>query len=164
MPTIGTDCHITMTHADVNSGAAYGFILQAEDKNYGPAVSVQRNLNADDTINIKMFFTIILADNLITADGSYSTQTRTDMYAKLHQYLTKPDGLMISTSVGTYSDIGATGFSATEVHFGGLSLVTVQLTNTGAYYPPAPSDAYFGSIWDGLNYFWDTSYWREFYE
>jgi hypothetical protein len=161
MPTIGTDCHLTITHPDVNSGAAYGFILQAEDKNYGPAVSVQRQLNVDESINVKMFFTIILADNLITADGSYSTLTRADMYAKLHEYLTKPSGLIITTSVGVYTDIGAGGFSATEVHFGGLSLVTLQLTNTGAYFPPAPSDAYFGSVWDGTVYFWDTSYWRD---
>ena len=27
MPTIGTDCHLTLKHDDLNGGAAYGFLL-----------------------------------------------------------------------------------------------------------------------------------------
>jgi len=159
MYTIGHNCHITLTHSLVNSAEPYGFILQSEDRDKGPAVSIQRNTSADGSVTIKVFFSIILADQLINPDGSEHLDTKAQMYTKVLEYLACQDGLELGTSIGFFSNIGASGHSATEIHFGPLSIVTCQLNNMGVYYPPADPELYLSSIWDGpLS--WATSFWR----
>ena len=40
MPTIGTDCHITLSHPDVNGGQPYGFILSPETRSRPEGIQV----------------------------------------------------------------------------------------------------------------------------
>jgi hypothetical protein len=159
MYTIGQNCHITLSHSTINAGQPYGFILQSEDRDRGPAVSIQRNTSAEGVITIKVFFSIILSDQLINPDGSEHSDNKSQMYSRILEYLACKDGLELGTTIGFFSDIGASGHSATEIHFGPLSIVTCQLNNIGLYYPPADPEYYLASVWDGpLS--WATSFWR----
>ena len=110
-------------------------------------------------INVRIYFTVLLADNLVNPDGSTHTDTRADMYSKIPAYLAQTSGLIVTTEIGVFSSIGALGHSATEVHYGPLSIVSAQLNNIGAYFPPADPVILSSSVWDGV-YTWDTSYWR----
>ena len=38
MPTIGLDCNITLTHADINAGLPYGFLLDQRETRIWPAL------------------------------------------------------------------------------------------------------------------------------
>ncbi|NPV87276.1 MAG: hypothetical protein HPY45_14855 [Anaerolineae bacterium] len=157
--SLNQNCHITLTHPNVNSGDPYGFILHSEDRDRGPAVSIQRTTSADGDITIKIFFSVLLADQLINPDGSEHTDTRAEMYSKILEYLAQTSGLELETSAGVFSNVGASGHSATEIHFAPLSIITCQFNNAGTYYPPADPDLYLASVWDG-SLTWATSFWR----
>lgn len=158
MPTIGTDCHITLTHPDINAGLPYGFILQSEDKTYGPGIVIQQVL--DNTVTtIKIFFHVLLADNLINPDGSVHVETRSAMYAVLKQYLSKLADVTLVCSIGAIPNIGATGHVATEYHYSDLSVLVCQVNNAGLYFGPVDLDTFSLSIWDGT-LTWASSYWR----
>jgi hypothetical protein len=158
MPTLGTDCHIILTHTDVNGGSGYGFIL-SEDQPGHPAVTIQRELESDGTTNIRVFFQILLADDLLDPDGGQHSASRDTDYAMLEDYLAQNSGIAVSTPVGVFSAIGASGHTATEQHFPNHSLVACQLNNIGEYFSPADQADYLASVWDGT-LTWATSYWR----
>ena len=166
--TIGTNCHITLTHPDVNGGADFGFILGPSvlsdlfsdaGRRKGPVLSVQREVETDGKINVRIYFAILLADNLVNPGGSTHSDTRTAMYASIQDYLSRVSGLIIATEIGVFSSIGALGHSATEMHYGPLSVITCQLNNVGSYFPPADPTALTFSNWDGT-LSWAASYWR----
>jgi hypothetical protein len=166
--TIGSNCHITFSHPNVDAGAAFGFILGPTTINdlfsdagrrKGPCVSVQRELQTDGTVNVRIFFSILLADNLVNPDGSTHTDTRTTMYTKIQNFLSQTANLVITTEIGVFSAIGALGHSATEMHYGPLSVISCQLNNVGIYFPPADPALLSQSMWDGA-LTWSTSYWR----
>jgi hypothetical protein len=157
-PTIKTDCDITLTHLDVNSGQPYGFLILPADK-YGARVAVQRIIETDGTITQKFFFKVVLADGLINPDGSDHGKTRAEMYDMLCQYLSKTTGLILGTVMGNYPNMSAVGFSATEHHYGEISYVAVQMNNSGFYFKPADPATYNNSVWDGT-LTWSTSCWR----
>ena len=159
MPTIGTDCHLTLTHADINGGDPYGFILQRTNNQDDPPVVIQRKVAADGDVTINVFFNVLLADDLIDPDGGKHSASRTAMYAMLMLYLAETDGLTLTAPVGAIADVGASGHSATETHYPGYSVVACQLTNAGTYYGPVDLTAFGLSVWDGT-LFWNTSYWR----
>jgi hypothetical protein len=165
MATIGTDCDIIMVHPDVNDGEPYGFVLAPDASNQGSSVSVQRELDEDGEIQIYIFFTIVLADQLKNPDGSMHTEGREAMYNKLLEYLAKAEDLSIGTFMGTWLGVGPMGHSATELHLIDGSYIACKLTNISAYHPPIDSGTFFGSEWqadvsveDALT--WDTSVWR----
>ena len=133
--TIGQNCQITLQHNSVNGGQPYGYLLTGEDKNYGAAVSVQHEQAADLTTKIRIFFCILLADNLTNPDGTLHSDSRSQMYQMLLNFLNQSSGLTIMTSDVVFAGVGASGFSATETHYEALTLVTCQFNNTGAYYP-----------------------------
>ena len=87
MATIGTDCDIILVHPSVNDGDPYGFVLAPDQSNRGSSVSVQRELDDEDEIQIYIFFTILLADELRNPDGSMHADTRENMYSMLLLYL-----------------------------------------------------------------------------
>mgnify|MGYP003975816561 CR=1 FL=1 len=159
MPTISTDCHITLAHADINGGDPYGFILQRSENENNPPVIIQRKVTSDGEVSINCYFTVLLSDDLINPDGSQHSNTRSAMYALLMDYLAELEGVTLSSPIGSIADIGATGHSATETHFAGFSLVACQLTNAGVYYGPVDLEAFSNSVWDGT-LTWSTSYWR----
>jgi hypothetical protein len=158
MTTIGTDCHVALTHPKVNSGLAYGFLLDAPD-DLGPAVSLQRQVDAAGTITVRIFFKAFLADDMVNPDGTPHSAGKAAMYAMLTQYLAQTDGITVEAAVGVFSNCGAQGHSATEMHYLGLSIVACQLNNVGVYWPPADASLFYNSTWDSI-LTWATSYWR----
>ena len=157
-PTIGVDCHITLSHPLVNSGNPYGFILEYTDK-YGAQSTVQREVQSDGTCIIRYYFHVMLADGLIEPGGSKHSAGRSAMYAMLQQYLSQVSGVTLNTIVGTFTNLAALGHAATELHYASLSIVQCQFTNAGFYFAPADPTLFTGSIWDGSQ-LWQNSYWR----
>jgi hypothetical protein len=157
--SIGSNCQITLQHNSVNGGNPYGFLLTGEDKNYGAPVSVQHEQADDGSAKIRVFFCVLLADNLTNPDGTLHEDTRAQMYTMLLNFLNQPSGLTIMTSSVVFAGVGASGFSATETHYEALTLVTCQMNNTGPYYPAPDPGNYLLSLWDG-SLTWSTSYWR----
>ena len=159
MPTIGTDCHITLTHPDVNSGDPYGFILHRADNENDPPVIIQRKVTSAGEVTIKAFFNVLLADDLIDPDGGQHSADRDTMYDLLMDYLAEIEGLTLSSVIGSIADVGASGHSATETHYAGYSVVACQVVNAGTYYGPVDLTNFALSVWDGT-LTWATSYWR----
>ena len=106
MPIIGEDCDLIMVHPDVNSGDPYGFVLTLSPNSTPSAVSIQREIDADGVINIYLFFSIILADDLHNPDGSEHADNRATMYNFLLNYLSKTSGITIGTVMGSWLGIG----------------------------------------------------------
>jgi hypothetical protein len=160
-PIIGTDCDITLTHPSVNSGAPYGFVIANDPSVRGGSISVQRAVDEDTlTVSIRLFLTVLLADDLKNPDGSKHTQTRQQMYAKLLAYLDTSDGLAIDTVMGTFAGLAPLGFSATELHQAKVSHIACQFDNISEYHPPITSTLFSNSKWDEATLTWATSYWR----
>ena len=158
LPIIGKDCHITLTHPDINGGDPYGFILNVTDPTYGPGVTIQQVIEETVT-QIKLFFHVLLADDLINPDGSVHSDDKITMYNMIKEYLTKLDSVNLTCSIGTFSNIGASGHVATEYHFSEVSIVVCQVNNAGVYYGPVDYETLVLSIWDGT-LTWSSSYWR----
>ena len=165
MTTIGTDCDITLVHPDVNDGDPYGFVLSPDASNRGSSVSIQREVDEDGDIQVYIFFTIILADELKNPDGSMHADDRDSMYAMLLDFLEQTKGLSIGTVMGTWLGIGPMGHSATELHLTDGSYISCKMTNISAYRPPIDSDLFFGSLWQDYSpasgaFTWNSSVWR----
>ena len=160
MAEIGKDCHIKLTHQAINDGKPYGFILDAgSGSTPGAVFSVQRVVDHDGEVSIRVFFDVLAADNLLNPDGSPHQDGRSVIYEEITQFLTCQEGISIETPVGIFNNVGAEGHSATELHYGGLSLISCQLNNIGPYYPPADAERFYASVWDG-NITWAEAYWR----
>jgi hypothetical protein len=165
MATIGTDCDLVLIHPDVNDGDPYGFVIAPDASNRGSSISIQRELNDEDEVQIYIFFTILLSDELKNPDGSMHTVNREAMYNMLLDYLAQTEGLSIGTFMGTWLGVGPMGHSATELHLVDGSYISCKLTNISAYHPPVDSDIFFGSEWqadtpDPAALTWDSSIWR----
>lgn len=159
MATINTDCHITLSHNDINSSNPYGFLLQRADDENDPAVIIQRTITSDGEVEVKVFFNVLLADDLIEPDGGPHTPTRSTDYDMLMDYLAELEGVTLQCAIGAVANVGASGHSATETHYPGYSVVACALTNAGLYYGPVDLTDFDNSEWDGP-LTWATSYWR----
>lgn len=160
-PVVGTDCDITFTHPDINSGDPFPFILAIDPSVRGGSLSVQRNIDENTyAISIRLSLTVLLADDLKNPDGSEHTNSRADSYAALIQYLAKVDGLTINTVMGTWTGLAPIGFSATELHQPNRSHVACQFDNISTYHSPITAAAFWLSTWDEPTLTWATSYWR----
>jgi hypothetical protein len=160
MATIGTDCHLTLKHDDINSGNEYGFLLDPAS-NWPEGIVIKREVYTEDDEPMKVwvYFDVLLADEMINPDGSQHTETRTEMYEKLVEYLGKQDSLQLAFSLGLVTELGAIGYASAEKHYADYSAVRVQLTNVGEYFGVIDEDDYNNSVWDGT-LTWETSYWR----
>jgi hypothetical protein len=160
-PIIGTDCDITLTHPSVNSGAPFGFIIANDPSVRGGSISVQRAVDENTlTVSIRVFLTVLLADDLKNPDGSKHTETRSQMYAKVLEYLDTTDGLSITTVIGAFVGLAPLGFSATELHQAKVSHIACQFDNISTYHPPITDPNYILSKWNEPTLTWATSYWR----
>jgi hypothetical protein len=157
--TIGTDCHITLTHPDVNGGSAYGFLCDAQNNLVPEGFKIVREVITGVGTRVWIHFDVLLADGLINPDGSLHSDTRANMYAMLQLFLAETSDLMLTTFLGAISSLGALGFTADERHIAGMSVIKCQLNNVGFYYPPADPGVLALSLWDGT-LTWETSYWR----
>ena len=164
---IGENCHLILYHADVNGGAAYGFLVNKDNSPRECGVQVTREVVSDSTdstnsttgTQLWLNFDIILADNLINPDGSIHAYTRAQDYAMLLQFLAQPAGLQLDTPVGSFLNLGALGWSADERHQPAFSVVKCGLNNVGYYFPPVDPALLAFSLWDGT-LTWESSYWR----
>jgi hypothetical protein len=160
LPVIGQDCHITLTHAGVNGGQAYGFLVEDDGKGTRPGgVEITHEVDSAGSTRLWLYFDVLLADNALNPDGSTHSFTRAQDYAMLLQYLARMDGLILDTPVGSFLNLGAVGWTADERHLPRVSTIKCQINNVGVYWPPVDSAALELSIWDG-SLTWATSYWR----
>jgi len=171
MPTVGTDCHITLQHPDVNGGVAYGFFLDDQRER---VVSVQRATDSNRNITSKCFFNVLLADSVRQPNGAISSLTKSAMYNMLILFLQETSGITLDCAAGVFGGLGALGHSATEVHGDdGKSVVACQLNNDDTFFPAADSSRYNASRWVDRDTYagsmrWgrrsntdaDNSYWR----
>jgi hypothetical protein len=156
--TLGGNCHLTLSHLDIDAGAPYGFMVSI-DKIKAEGIRVNREVISDGTTLLWIYFDILTADRLICPDGSFCVNTKSQMDAKLQQFLMKTSGLILSTPAGSYLGLCALGFTADERHSPLKSIWKCQLNNIGYYWPPVPNDVLLLSVWDGT-LTWGTSYWR----
>jgi hypothetical protein len=160
MAEVGKDCHIKLTHSQVAGGVPIGFLLENGPGNSpGPVFSIQRVVDHAGQVSIRVFFDVLAADDLLNPDGSSHIADRGDIYQAITNFLTCLDGIAVETPVGIFSNVGAEGHSATEFHYGRLSVISCQLNNVGPYFPPADPDRYYASLWDGTMP-WLGAYWR----
>ncbi len=158
---IGATCHLVLQHPLVNSGDPVGFLLQPDPRmpNAGPVVQLQRETDSDGLSTSKVYFTAILADNLVNPDGTLHTLTRVQMYALIIEFLQQPSDLLLGYGGGWLTNLQAIGHVSTELHYGDYSLISCQFTNKAAYFTAADPVKFYASIWDGT-LTWATSYWR----
>lgn len=158
--TIGSDCHITLAHPEVNGGEPYGFVLDPAS-HYPEGLAVKREVFSGLTQPMKVwvYFDVLLADHLINPDGSLHQAGRQEMYAALAAYLEKTSGLRFGFGLGVIVELGALEYAATEKHYADYSAVRVHLTNLGGYSGIVDDARYQLSLWDG-SLTWENSYWR----
>jgi hypothetical protein len=157
--TIGVNCHITLGHAQVDGGAPYGFLVNPDDKIKAEGIRVVRLAVSDGTTQVWVYFSVLMADNLINPDGSKHTDTRVQMLSKLQQFLQFTSGLVLTGPIGAYLNLGALGYCTDERHTPQKSQVNCNLNNVGFYWPPVDPAILVSSVWDG-GLTWATSYWR----
>jgi hypothetical protein len=165
MPTLGQDCDLILIHEDVNGGDPYGFVITPDAAKSGSTISIQRSLDESDDVQIYLFASILLANDLKNPNGSEHTDSRQTMYAMLLDYLAQTEGISIGTVMGTYLGLGQVGHSATELHMVEASYISLKFANVSTYNPPIDSDLFFGSLWqddpaDDDAFTWSTSVWR----
>ena len=159
-PVLGLDCHVRLTHAGVNGGAACGFLVVEDGAGTRPGgVQITHEVDSSGTTRLWLYFDVLLSDNSINPDGSLHAFSRAADYALLLQYLGRRDGLILDTPVGSFLNLGAVGWTADERHLPNSSVIKCQVNNIGVYWPPVDAALLELSIWDGT-LTWATSYWR----
>lgn len=164
---LGENCHVILSHADIDAGAPYGFISPKDGTVRECGAQFIRQVDSESTTysdisagtRLWINFDVVCADDLIEPSGAQHTASRLTDYAKLLEFLDKPSGIQCTTPVGTFANLGALGFSADERHLPEHSIIRVQLNNVGYYFPPVDPDLLAQSIWDG-SLTWGTSYWH----
>jgi hypothetical protein len=168
MAAPGVNCHIALSHPEIDDGSPFGFLLD-DSKEAGPAVSVQREaVRQDDGTYVdhqKFFFTVILADRLPNPDNSIHQENAAAMYAALLRYLGEHSSLALLMPNSSFSGLYAAGHYATEIHYPDITLVTVQMSSTGSAFSPVDVTRFIQSAWvDGETYSgdmtWANTYWR----
>lgn len=157
--TPGVNCHITLSHLDIDAGVPCGFLVNVDDKTKAEGIRVNREVFTDGSIQVWVYFDIVLADRMLNPDGSFHTDTKAQMYAKLTQFLACTSGIDLSTASWSYMNLGSLGFTADERHTPLYSIVKCQLNNIGFYWHVVDPATLLLSIWDGT-LTWNTSYWR----
>ena len=163
---LGENCHVILSHAEIDAGAAYGFISPKDGTVREGGAQFIRQVDSESTTyadisagtRLWINFDIICADNLIEPNGAKHAPTRLQDYQKLLEFLDKASGIQCTTPVGSFANLGALGFSADERHFPKVSIIRCQLNNVGYYFPPVDPALLAQSMWDGP-LTWETSYW-----
>ena len=171
MPTIGQDCHIILTHPQVNNGQPYGFLVTPDGGIRPGGVSITHEVDSFGRTRLYIYFDILLADRAINPNGSPRAGiTRQSDYALIMAYLSKMDSINLTTPIGSFLNLGAVGWTADERHMPDHSVMKCQINNVGVYWPPVPPDLLAQCVWGqvidenhnqavvSLN--WGNSYWR----
>ncbi len=157
--TIGKDCHIILSHPDIDGGAGYGFLLAEDQGIKSGGVQMTREVDSEGTTRLWLHFDVLLADRALNPDGKFRTFTRAQDYTKLCEFLSKRADVSITSPAGTLLSLGAVGWTADERHLPGYSLIKCQFNNVGIYWPPVDPALLQLSVWDGT-LTWSTSVWR----
>ena len=165
MPTLGADCQIILSHADINAGAPDGFMLADNTAIATQRSAVQLTGSGTFTEQTKLFATIVCADNVFLPNGARDARSRQQVYNELVAFLSKRSGLNVTTPVGIYAGMMALAHLATESHYPGYTVVVCCFSNTNVAFPPADPALYALSSWvDETTYSgpmnWGDSYWR----
>ncbi len=163
---LGVNCHVILSHADIDGGAPYGFIAPKDGTIREGGAQFIRQVDSSTTsyseitsgTRLWVNFDVICADDLREPNGAQHAAGRLTDYAKLMEFLGKTSGIQCTTPVGTFANLGALGFSADERHLPKHSIIKCQLNNVGFYFPPADPERLALSMWDGT-LTWETSYW-----
>jgi hypothetical protein len=158
-PILHQNCHLILQHPAVNAGEDCGFLLREDPSQPGGLVSVQRERSSDGALVVRVFFEVLLADNLLTPQGETCPWTRAEMYAHLLAFLDQCEGIRLTCAAGVFEDLGAIGHAATGLHSVDESRVACQLNHNGVYFPPVPLVEYQAALWDGERA-WGASWWR----
>lgn len=158
-PILGKDCHIILSHPEIDAGDEYGFLLAEDQAIKSGGVQITREVDSEGTTRLWLHFDVLLADRAVNPDGRIRPQTRSQDYAKLCQFLSKRGQVSITSPAGTLLSLGAVGWTADERHLPGSALIKCQFNNTGVYWPPVDPDLLSLSVWDG-SLTWATAYWR----
>lgn len=156
---IGKDCHIILTHPEIDGGEGYGFLLAEDQGIKSGGVQMTREVDSGGTTRLWLHFDVLLADRAINPDGHPRSQTRAQDYQKLSEYLSKRGEVTITSPAGVLLGLGAVGWTADERHLPGYALVKCQFNNVGIYWPPIDPNLLMLSVWDG-SLTWESSYWR----
>jgi hypothetical protein len=164
---LGENCHVILSHADIDAGAPYGFLSPQDNTVKEEGVQITRRVQSEDTTYANIHagtmlwiaFDVICADNLRDPNGAEHPKTRQQDYDKLAQFLLQSSGLTLITPIGAFVNLGALGYSADERHLPHHSIIRCELNNVGFYFPPVDPTLLVLSRWDGP-LTWDTSYWH----
>jgi len=170
MPTVGVDCDIYLQHADVNDGDPVGFLLyRKKTADYGPEVQVHYESYTDTlggTDDIRhLWFTVVLANDLINPDGSFHQETALFMRNALIDILMKHSEITLNTPAGLITGLKSSGHVMIHSIFPGWDTIECNLTTDSVNYAPVDSVYYEASFWVDLTTYtgimtWDNSYWR----
>ncbi len=158
-PIIGQDCHIILSHSEIDGGAGYGFLLAEDQGIKSGGVQMTREVDSGGTTRLWLHFDVLLADRAVSPNGSRRAQSRAQDYAILCEFLSKQNGIGVTSPAGTILSLGAVGWTADERHQPGFALIKCQLNNVGVYWPPVDPALLNLSVWDGI-LTWATAYWR----
>ncbi len=166
-PTLGVDCHIVLSHPNVDAGTRYGFLAPEDGSPREEGVQVNRQVISESTdftdpnwhTQLWIRFDVICSDYIRAPNGALHPRTRAQDYAKLMEFLLQTSGITLETPIGAYTNLGALGFSADERHRPKHSIIKCELNNVGYYFPPVDPALILNSVWDG-GLTWDTSFWR----
>ncbi len=166
-PVIGQNCHITLTHPAVNSGAPYGFLVNLQGGTRPGGVQITHEVDSLGITRLWIYFDVVLSDFSINPDGSDHGVTRTADYTMLLLYLNQMSGLNLATPVGNFFNLGAIGWTADERHLPNSSIIKCQINNAGYYFPPVDPNILSQCVWGQSDEngtipsrTWNTSYWR----
>jgi len=158
-PILVKDCHILLSHPEIEDGEDYGFLLAEDQGIKSGGVQMTREVDSKGTARLWLHFDVLIADRAVNPDGALRQQTRAQDYAMLCRFLSKRERVAITSPAGTLLALGAVGWTADERHLPGYALVKCQFNNTGVYWPPVDPALLQLSVWDGtLN--WEGAYWR----
>ena len=122
MPTIGTDCDITLTQATVNGGAPVGFLLRrpprAEQLGGMLAITRRTAANGDGTFSDLVTFTmtILAATGMRNPNHTIHAASRAGAYASFLAFLAARTGITLTCAAGTFTNLQATQTPATEIY------------------------------------------------
>jgi hypothetical protein len=165
---VGVNCDVALFHPEVDAGEPYGFLCEAKVK-YGPPVTVhwEAYSEADGTISEvrHMWFTVLIADDLINPDGSKHADTGADMYAKLIEIAMKHRDIGVVTKIGAMTGLKSSGHVMIQNIYPDIQTVVLNLTTRLTNFQPVDPGRYMDSKWvDSTTYVgtmhWGNSYWR----
>jgi hypothetical protein len=157
--TLGANCHVRLTHTEVNNGETYGFLCQQETGVFPGGVKITHEVDSAGGTRLWIYFDVLLSDHSINPDGSAREGSRAGEYALLMQYMAKQNGLVLDTPVGSFINLGAIGWTADERHTPSSSIVKCQINNAGVYWPAVDTTLLELSLWDGT-LTWGSAFWR----